>query len=251
MSRQSSLSFKLDLQGTTRVSTRDVLLDLGFAEDNSEQMRGFSCSFGSFKLWALPCTNRWFADVVLLTAVIRPAPDCLTDFQDEMPAELESAEQVKAWLADRLDDAAGEVFRQRTEPAWLVEGRANKHLLPWVRQRLQCEREQAEYGRRPHCYVSRDWLKLALKKLSKLVPENESQAVSLAYDQGVLRLTLGDRLISAVPADGSVWPEGYEVGAAGFHRVPRFRRDPVDVSVWRGRLFIGGTDYGPVISKMR
>ncbi len=38
-----------------KVSTVEVLKEVGFAEDPSDQQRGFSFTIGRFKLWALPC----------------------------------------------------------------------------------------------------------------------------------------------------------------------------------------------------
>ena len=150
-----------------RVSTFEVLKEIGFTQDPSQQQLGLSLSIGRFKLWALPCTNRWFVPIVLVTGHLDDGRN-LSEISDELPAESESREQAVAYIAWVLDRAAGRTFKLAFEPPWLIQGRQWRHLLPW-------ERKRAAYEASPHCCVKRDWAKLALKEIAQaiaLVPDD-------------------------------------------------------------------------------
>src|SRR5262245_18385776 len=77
----------------------------------------------------------------------------------EMPRQLESREQGLVCLAWTIDNGTEGPPECSLCPPWLADGRQYRHLLPW-------ERERATYAARPHCYVRRDWTRLALRKLS-------------------------------------------------------------------------------------
>jgi hypothetical protein len=73
-----------------------------------------------------------------------------------MPQPFESQEQAVAWVTRCLAShstglAPGEAV------AWLSEGRANRRLLPW-------ERERVVYEVRPQCFVERVFARPALRR---------------------------------------------------------------------------------------
>jgi hypothetical protein len=183
------------------VSTFEVLKEIGFAEDSSEQQRGFSFTIGRFKLWALPCINRWFVPIVLVTGHLYDG-NTLSEICDELPAEAESREQVIAYISWCLDKAMGRTFKLAFEPPWLVEGRGWRQLLPW-------DRKRAAYEGRPHCHMKRDWAKLALRELAQnLSAVDDESAVSFGFDGTVLRIACG-RATTTVAAEGRAWPSWF------------------------------------------
>jgi len=153
--------------GANRVSTFEVLKEIGFTNEPSQQRLGLSFRIGRFELCALPCTNKWFVPVVLITGHLYDGRNP-SEISDELPAESESREQAVAYIAWVLDRAAGRTFKLAFEPPWLIQGRQWRHLLPW-------ERKRAAYEASPHCCVKRDWAKLALKEIAQaiaLVPDD-------------------------------------------------------------------------------
>ncbi|HEV8363085.1 MAG TPA: hypothetical protein VGQ52_06180 [Gemmatimonadaceae bacterium] len=229
------------------VSTREVLQALGFAEDQSEQQRGFSFNFGNFKLWALPCTNRWFTPVVLVTGTVFDGSN-LREVIQELPDKVESVEQAMAWMAWLVDKATTHPFNLSSEPGWLVQGRLHRHLLPWERERAIREKERAAYAARPHCDVQRDWVRLALKKLhQQLASVSPDATVTVSFDGTVLTMRC-EKTVIAVSANGSPWTQKYEIRAGALEPLPkRLMRDPVDVSVWNSTLMIGNQRYAGVV----
>jgi len=207
-----------------KVSTFEVLKELGFAEDPSEQQRGFSFTIGRFKLWALPCINRWFVPIVLVTGHLYDG-NSLSEICDELPAEAESREQAIAYISWCLDKAKGRRFKLEFEPTWLVEGRQWRHLLPW-------ERKRAAYEARPHCYLKREWAKLAFRELADALSlVGDDCPVSLRFDGSVLRLTCGERT-TRVAAEGRPWPSEYSIRAHVLRELPRrLTHNYVEVSI--------------------
>ena len=229
------------------VSTWDVLQSLGFAEDRSERHLGFSLNFGRFKLWALRCTNRWFADIVLVTGVLSDGRN-LSEVIKELPAKVESAEQAMAWMAWIVDEETKHLFKLSSEPAWLVEGRRHRDLLPWERERVIWEQEGAAYDARPHCDV-RDWMRLALRKLREHVSSVSPEAlVTVAFDGTVLEIRC-EQMVLAMSASGAPWTKKWGIRAGALQPFPRrLMRDPVDVSVWQATLQIGDQRYAGLVS---
>jgi len=214
------------------VRTWDLLLDLGFREDPSEQQHGFSFDFGNFKLWALPCTGRRFVDVVLLTGVM-VSKRSISEITAELPATVESAALGKALVAYYLDGAARDAFEFALTPPWLVEGRRYRHLLPW-------EKERAAYAARPHCYVDREWARVALKKLAEqqMLVDDESP-VTLEFDGTVLTIRCSGA-VSAMPATGNAWTNRFCIRAGALKPLPRrLMRSTVEVSIRDSTLIIG------------
>jgi len=182
------------------VSTWDLLKTIGFGEDHSvisDPPGGLSIDFGNFKMSASFVLNRWFREAVLLSGIMSTSRT-IAEVECEMPREVESWEQGVAWVTWCLDNHAnGGIFKPALPIAWLTEGRQNRHLLPWERERAAWERERAAYAARPHCQVQRDWARVALRNLSEIVATLDDEApVIFQFDGEVLRIRCADSLIA-------------------------------------------------------
>jgi hypothetical protein len=223
----------------------DLLKALGFQPDanvHSDVRPGLSYNFGNFKLSASAVTSmRSFSEVVLFTGVMA-SQRSISNVEFEMPRRIDSSEQCAAWIAWHLDQASeGREFLPTGDALWLQEGRRNRDLLPWV---VNLE----EFNKRPVCLVQRPWLRLALKELGKaLATANADELVLFHFDGGVLTIRCAGEII-AVAAKGSPWGNDYAIPAKEMRRQPkRFMREILDVSVWQGRLSIGGYSYKGVL----
>jgi hypothetical protein len=223
----------------SELCTRDVLLDLGFAEDTgvlSNEGAGLSFDFGNLKLNASQGVSPPFMrPVIQFTGSLwTPRSGTFVDFQ--MPRRIASREVCAAWITYHLDSPQ-EPFRPERSADWLELGRQHQHLLPW-------NVEQAEYEASPMCQVEREWLNLALKKLARLVDAADSGTlVAFAFDKATLSIRCGDEVIP-LPATGTAWDEAYRVDAINLDKLPkRLMQDPVRITVWRDRLTIGGRAY--------
>jgi hypothetical protein len=101
-----SMKSPTDMSGSP-VSTWDMLRSLGFVEDQAilpGSRPALSFDFGNFKLCAASHLNRHFVPVVLLLGVMVTARS-LCEVECELPPEVESIEQGKAWVTWCLDDA--------------------------------------------------------------------------------------------------------------------------------------------------
>lgn len=226
------------------MSTWDVLLALGFVEDQtviSDRTPGLSFDFGNCKLSAGQYLNRWAIPVVYLSGVIADKRS-VGEVGGELPLQFESAEQGLACLVFCLDGGASAGFTPAITPAWLAEGRRLRHLLPW-------ERERAAYAGRPHCYVQRDWVRLALKTLAdQLGNVDDDTAVTIQFDGSVLTFRCAEKTIPMV-ADGLAWTVLYSIRAGALRRLPkRLMRERVEVSIWDSTLRIGHSCFGGAIA---
>jgi hypothetical protein len=117
------------------ISTWQVLQDFGFTPDVaviSDVMPGLSFDFGSFNLSASCVLSSKFREVVLLTGWLK-TPRTITEIRFEMPRVVKSQAQCAAWIVWNLDASADKrSFQPECEVSWLLEGRQNKNLLPWV-----------------------------------------------------------------------------------------------------------------------
>ena len=87
-------------------------------------------------------------------------------------------------------------------PAWLIEGRRDRHLLPW---NLDAARRQAAYDALPKCFVRRDWLRLGLTSLSAMIAAKpDDTVVRFAFANDVLSVECGDERF-VVSASGLPW----------------------------------------------
>jgi hypothetical protein len=234
----------IGMAGSSPVSSWDLLPALGFVEDEtviSDQMPGLSFDFGNFKLSASRCLNRRFVPVVLLSGVMATKRS-IGEVESELPLRFESVKQGMAWLAWCLDNAAGTRFAPASAPVWLAEGRRHRHLLGW-------ERERAAYAARPHCYVQRDWARVALKTLAEQLENiDDDTPVMFRFDGHVLTISCAGRTI-AMAAEGQPWTQPHSIRAGALRRLPkRLMREVVEVSVWDSALTIGNWRYSGVFA---
>jgi hypothetical protein len=232
------------ISGPSAVSTWDLLLTLGFVQDQSviaDQPPGISFDFGNFKLEASRLTNRWNVPTVLLGGVMASKRTSAL-VNAELALQVESREQGLAFVAWCLDNSAGGRFQLTIEPPWLAEGRRYRHLLPW-------ERKRAAYLARPHCYVQRDWARVALKKLAAQVTNlNNDAPVTFSFDGTVLMIRCPGK-VNAMSAEGLPWTESYSITAGALRKLPkRLMSEMVEVSVWDSALIIGRWRYAGVSS---
>lgn len=116
------------------VPTYEVLTSLGFLPDvslMSDPPGGLRMDFGNVKLTAIHCLSRRFANVVQLGGVMEP-PGSLVLVECEMPQVVKSKELGIAWVTWCLDSHAHGEFQPAKPAPWLIEGRRNRHLLPWA-----------------------------------------------------------------------------------------------------------------------
>lgn len=229
---------------STAVSTWDCLVSLGFVVDPdviSDHKPGLSYSFGKFKLTAGHMPNLHFRNVVVLGGILSTR-NSIGMIHNEMAVELESPEQGMAWLSCTLDQAADGNFKPAFEPAWLEIGRQNQHLLPWIRQQALM---LAAYEARPRCLVSREWLRLGLKKLTEqMATVNDDALVIFCFDGSVLRIRCEGKIIP-MPAEGTSWQHAYSIPVAKLNWLPkRLMREVIEVSFMDSSISIANRCYG-------
>ena len=173
-------------------------------------------------------------EIVLFTGVLS-TPETLGDVQFEMPQQIMSTKQCAAWIVWHLDQYSE--FQAIQHVGWVEEGRANRKLLPWVR-------ELAEYNARPSCVVERKWLRLALKKLAEhLTLLADDVDVVFGFDGSVLSIRCDGKVI-ALGGEGPPWTVRFRVAANALRRLPkRLMRDHVGLSIWESRLTLGSWVY--------
>jgi len=227
------------------IATWDVLKEFGFIPDAavySDDGPGLSFDFSNFKLSASRGLILRFARVVAFSGVLTTKRTA-TEVSFEMGLRVESREQCAAWIAWHLDRAAG-IFVPTREVGWLIEGRRNKTLLPWVIDRARREQEEQAYRTRPWCTVDREWLKVALKSLAEeLLEVGDDSLVTFGFDGRVLSMRcIGREMV--VGAEGDPWPASYTLPAGKLRNLPkRLLRRQVDISVWEGTLQIDRCRY--------
>jgi len=218
------------------IFTMDALHCLGFRHDPTVVSYGPSLSFdfGILKLKATACMNLRAQEIVLFTGVLL-TPRTLGDVQFEMPQQIMSTKQCAAWIVWHLDQYSE--FQAIQHVDWVGEARANRKLLPSVR-------EQAEYNARPSCVVERKWLRLALKTLAEHLPSVADEAdVVFGFDGSVLSIRFDGKVIG-LGGEGSPWTVRFKVAASALCRLPkRLMRDHVGLSIWESRLTLGSWVY--------
>lgn len=225
------------------VYTSDLLKSLGFKEDNSivsDPPGGLSIDLGNFKLSASFVINRWCQEIVLLSGIMSISRS-IYDVESEMPREVESWEQGVAWVTWCLDKHGEYDKYNPTQPIkWLADGRQNFYLLPWERERLA-------YENRPNCYVKREWVRVALRNLSKQIALLDDEvSVIFQFDGNILTICY-EGLVLAMPAYGSKWKFRYLIKAGTLRQLPkRLMSQEVEFSVWNSDLTIGRYRYKDV-----
>lgn len=160
----------------------------------------------------------------------------------ELPAAVESLDQLKAMLAYNLRHVM-----TSNAPEWILRGISFLHLVPQVQKevssRVEYEAQNAAYVARDRCAVRREWLKLALKDLAQALTTLQPQdAITFAFDGSMLTIDCGRRII--VQAEGSAWRDSHSIRAADLATVPkRLMRDPTEVSAYGDYLLIGNCGY--------
>jgi hypothetical protein len=211
------------------VSTWDLLRTLGFAEKG----RKLHFKLRNLELEASQVWNEYLAPVVLFIALLK-GPRTIGMIAEDLPPEVESVEQGLAYLAHYLREWDRHL---PAVPPWLHEGRSYQHLLPW-------ERRHAAYKARPHCYVEREWVRLAFKKLAKRLADlDDDVPVSFGFDSGVMTIRC-DGTVIAMPADGRSWARCYSVQAGALRKLPkRLMKETVGFSVWDSAITIGNRRF--------
>jgi len=224
------------------ILTWDLLRSLGFQDDPSvlsDTGPGLSYNFGEFKVSASWVTNRYFRSVILLTGVIRTSRT-LSRLECEMPTVFRIAEQGVAWIVWALESATSNEFTPTHAPEWLDLGREYRYLLPW-------EQELAAYEARPHCYIDRDWFRVALKKLRELLEHvAENATVTVSFDGTICKISC-EEVVFPLPAEGNPWEDAYAIAAGQLRKLPkRLMREKVVIAVWKERLSIANCGYSGV-----
>lgn len=220
---------------TLPVSTWELLRALGFTEDEGK----LRYKLDHMNLRASQVWNEWLAPVVSLSGVYQTSKTIGRVASDLLP-NVESREQGLAFLAYYLEEYAR---HDPNAPPWLHEGRSYRHLLPW-------ERKRTEYEARPHCYVQRDWARLALKKLAEqLAKLDDHSPVSFSFRGGVLTIRCVEGAVIAMSADGRSWAKEYYIKAGALRKLPkRLMRDTVGFAIWDSALTIGNLSFRRVIA---
>lgn len=236
------------------VKTWDALRSLGFEPDAtamSDPPGALVLDFGNFRLQAIHCMSPRFAQIVMLSGVLR-TPRTLAEVHCEMPQALESREQCAAWVTWCLDDHADGEFKPARATPWLAEGRALRRLLPWERRLAVIRKRQAEYLARPQCVALRKWARPAVRTLQGWIEKASMAAVvTFAFDGEVLTIRFGDEMI-AVPAKGDAWPTRYAIPSNALRQLPdRFMKEQVHFGVFRGVLTIDRIGYPGAVAERR
>lgn len=202
--------------------------------------------FGPYEVEAAVFTNRCFRETFFLSGIINTGRT-LSPIESELPLEVDSREQGLAMLAYCLRSEIPEHLK----PDWLRAGEEFREHLPW-------EKDREEYRKRPLCFIDREWMRIACRKLR----EHASGAVeydttSFYFDGAVLKIfahateSSARRLCLAMPAEGDAWMERNWVSTWRLESLPRrLMTRLVEVSVWQGFLVIANHRF-PVLTTLQ
>jgi hypothetical protein len=214
---------------------RDVLQELGFSEEwgaMTDEQPAYWYDFGNIKLTAAQVTNLSFKRVFLFSGGVCE-PRTLGSISFQIPIEVDSFEQGVAWIADGLvKEGLGKEFRIKNAAPWIEQGRAWRDMLPW---RLNKRKSEAK----PHCFVDREWFRVAAKKLREQAGSaNATDQVCFEFDGNVLRIKTSGAFL-AMPAQGTAWDKAYCLPMSKLELLPkRMKRSVVVVNVWDDGLHI-------------
>jgi len=221
---------------TGTIATVDVLVDLGF-QPVADPLPCSIFDFGNFilratgEVWSLQ-----FQQVVGFGGVMA-TPNRLAEVAFDIPQRVKSREQCIAMIVYYLDSASPKrVFHPAKQVDWVTEGRQYKHLLPWV-----TGHEHKEF---PHCFLARDWAKLALKTLANFMLDvSDETPVIFSFTDSVLTIRCNSNVI-ALAGTGKPWPKRYAIPAGQLRQLPkRFMRTRVALSIKDAYLSIGDQVY--------
>lgn len=210
------------------VSVASLLESLGFKKTGNP-VGDFTIDFGNLVLSAVPCTDEYFRPVVAFSGVYRDART-LREIAFNIPDKVESAPQVKAWIACGI----GEWFHPAMPFDWLEEGRQMRELLPW-------EREMRAYRDRPQISVQRAWFRLATKDLRDAAERCDETAVCrFMFDGRILTIEFDGRLIPLPASGNKPWEHQASIPLKRLTNMPRrWMTDPVCISLWQDQIFLG------------
>lgn len=213
------------------IETRDALASLGFTEDwhaTTDHQPGYVFKFGSLNLTANEVMSVYFKPVFLVTGDFANSRT-ISSIQFEMPLQVESLDQAKAWITH-----GSHLTPSECSLPWLEEGSALKHLLP-------CEQDRILYEERPQCSVPREWMRLATSQLRAMALQAQSDdECEVTYDGAVLTFKTPLGIVPLSASGGRPWPKACRVRLASFADLPkRLVHDPVNIYVFDSGLTIG------------
>ena len=186
------------LDSGTHISTRDLLVALGFEDivaKYTELQPGYQYHFGNFVLRASQVTGFYLRPEFFFSGIMStPRTFGMVDFS--LPLELESYEQGVALIAYNI----GRGFTPATPTPWLSQGRLWEEHLPG-------RRELRLFAQRPHCHVDAEWFRVAVKKLIAYGDKaDDTSTLKASFAAGVLKLELPGQCL-VMPATGKDWPQ--------------------------------------------
>lgn len=223
-------------------AVRDVLPTLGFGPDwaqYSENPPGFKFTRSNLEVTAGEMTNRYLQPGIHFYGLWRTARSSkMIDF--EMPLKAESHEQVVAWIVFGI----GIDYEPPSRIDWFDQGRLWQDQLPWERYyrelRARSEENRRLRALRPHCFLSRKWMRVLLNHMSAAAASNSQAAeVQVHFNGRMLTLEVGEEMIGAPASGPDAWASKYAVGITADDVLPsRLKTDPVEVGIWQGALEI-------------
>lgn len=225
---------------TPIVAVRDVLPTLGFVPDGqgySENPPAFKFRRSNLELTAGEMTNIYLRPGMHFYGRWQ-TPHTLKMVGFEMPLQVESYDQVLAWIAFGI----GVDYQPTSDLAWFERGKVCQALLPWERHKRELEERSKETQRlralRPHCLVSRKWMRLVMNHIANTARDSHSRLdFQLDFDGRLLKVEIDGELIG-VPATGPVpWLGKFAVVLEPQDALPkRLMTDPVEIGIWQGHL---------------
>ena len=230
---------------TQTLQSWEMLKELGFMPDAavwSEIRPGLRFDFGNLILSAGAVTTGWRLTPVILFTGLMQGPNSIAEVQFEMPRTIENLDVCAAWIAWHLDQCSHKFFQPVRNAEWLVIGRSNKLLLPWVF-------DTVAYENRPACSVEREWARMMIKRLrSTSANAADNDPVSFEFDGILLKIRCGDCLIPG-SARGKAWENRYTLKACQLRELPtRLKQSDVWFSIWDGKLSVANWSYEGVIA---
>lgn len=219
------------LSSRTRISTRDLLVDIGFEPviaTYTDLQPGYRFNFGNFVLHASQVTSKYLRPEILFTGTIVTTRS-ISAVEFSLPLNVDSYEQGLALIAHGI----GRSFIPLLPAPWLDQGRKWEEHLPG-------RHELRLYEQRPRCQVESKWFRVAVKKLIAIgETANVNDEFSVSYQDNVLRFDLSGQIL-VMPATGLAWSKTYRCREQGLkHISKRTPSNGISLSVWKDTLAIG------------
>lgn len=219
------------IEGNFPVET--ILRDIGF------RWKG-DCREFDFGNGYLKASKVWkFREIFLFHGYCRTERN-ITQFQFELPTEVESFEQGLALIAYHLRNAD---FIQ--VPAWLPRGLELSDLLPW-RKGLK------EYEENPKATVENAWFRLLVKKLLEFAKTAmDDDFCCFSFDGTVLKIQWQNTVV-ACHAVGRPWKNKALVNTRSFGSLfKRISSKDIDIFVWENKLHIHNRVFPAVLESLK